>query len=81
MTFSGCITSRNSHNSTNTKNKSKKSNKSGNLTNFCSNKIKIKAKTKKDFLNKKEVIIHPKNKIPLMKSPKTIKNKCKEFKK
>ena len=85
LTFSRYITSRNSNSSSNIKNISKKSNKSRNLTHFCSNKIKIKTKTKtktkKDFLNKKEVIIHPKNKIPLMKTPKTIKNKCKVFKK
>ena len=77
LAFSGCITSRNSHNSSTLKNISKKNNKIGNLTNFSSNKIKIK----EDFVNKKEAIIHHKNKIPLIKSPKTIKRKCKAIKK
>ena len=77
LAFSGCITSRNSHNSSTLKNISKKNNKIGNLTNFSSNKIKIK----EDFVNKKEAIIYHKNKIPLIKSPKTIKRKCKAIKK
>ena len=72
LTFNGCKTSRNSHNLSKIKYKSKKSssNKSGNLTNFSTNKIKMK----KDFLNKKEIKIHYKNKIPLTKSSKAIKN-------
>ena len=78
LAFSGCKTSRNSHNSSKIKNKSKKSsNKIENSTNFSSNKIKMK----KDFLNKNEINIHYKNKMPLMKSPKAIKSKYKALKK
>ena len=79
LTFSGCVTSRNSHNSSKIKNIMKKcSNKNGNIkTNFSSNKMKIK----KELLNKKELNIYSKNKIPVMKSPKSIKNNCKTFKK
>jgi hypothetical protein len=79
LTFSGCATSRNSHNSSKIKNIMKKcSNKNGNIkTNFSSNKMKIK----KELLNKKELNIYSKNKIPVMKSPKSIKNNCKTFKK
>lgn len=78
LTFSGCVTSRNSHNSSKIKNITKKSsNKNGSMkTNFSSNKVKIK----KELLNKKELNIY-KNKIPVMKSPKSIKNNCKTFRK
>ena len=79
LTFSGCATSRNSHNSSKIKNIIKKSsNKNGNIkTNYSSNKMKIK----KELLNKKELNIYSKNKIPVMKSPKSIKSNCKTFKK
>ena len=79
LTFSGCATSRNSHNSSKIKNIIKKSaNKNGNIkTNFSSNKMKIK----KELLNKKELNIYSKNKIPVMKSPKSINSNCKTFKK
>ena len=79
LTFSGCVTSRNSHNSSKIKNIMKKcSNKNGNIkTNFSSNKMKIK----KELLNKKELNIYSKNKIPVMKSPNSIKNICNTYKK
>ena len=78
LTFSGCLTCRNSRNSSKIKNKMKKnSNYVGNIkSNISNHKVKIK----KEFLNKKEVIIFPKYKIPMKKSPKPI-NKSKVNKK
>ena len=66
LTFSRCLTSRNSQNSSKIKNKIKKDNKNiiGKMkTNICSYKVK------KELFNKKEKVIYSKNKIPIVKSP------------